>query len=1290
MKKRFLAFLFVVLLVLSGTATAFADGPDGEKSIDRSKAIQELSELNGGELIYSNSNGQIFLSGDLSGNLAGSKQAGADQAGQFLERYKPLFEIGRVTDELKNKGTSRDDTGDTFVTYAQTIKGIEVEGCRLVVHFDETGGITSVSGKMLEDREITTLGDGLITEQQAIDAAKGQFEFTSLDSEPTAEKLIVTANKKNYVAYKVNIAFKDPEFVNSDVYVEAYSGQVIKTESNIRYDGPAAGTGVDVQGVTRSLNLVLENAKYLMHDEQRAGMGGIWTCDSGHKTEIDIPPVSNTTNVFNTENYKASVSAHFFAGKVVDFYSALFHRNSLDGNGMAVKSYTHFGVDYDNAFWSGAEMVYGDGDGVDFTYLSGDLDIVGHEMTHGVIEHTADLYYHHQPGALNESFADVFGVMIETYVKYGVASGGSWQFNAADWVIGDAIVTPAIPGDALRSLADPELYHQPDHMSEYGYYADTEAGDYGGVHINSGIPNRAAFLVAQNIGMEKTARIYYRALSYYVNMYANFQMARFCLNQAAKDLYGESSAEAAAIDSAFAAVGVVEIAVDDPYEPNNTWQTATVLRPGEAYQSYLSSSSDDDFYKINIAVPGTVEIDLTNLPADYDMELYGPSGYRVDDSKSDGTASESIDYAATATGTYYLWVYPYDGGSTTQQYSLTATYQVTAATGMSLNLHELSLKAGQSSALSAVFQPANATYNGVRWATDHTDVVTVDDWGKLFAVKAGTATITVTADDGGYTDSCTVTVTPITVSFDSQSGSAVSPKTAAYNARITAPAAPTRPGFAFAGWYRQAACTTAWNFAADRVTADIMLYAKWAIPALAAPASPRAASSSYTSITVAWNAVPYASGYEVWRALSSGGTYAKVGATAATSFTNTALSTGTAYYYKVRAYRTGSPTVYSGFSSAVSVIPAPAAPAAVKAAPASYNSIQLTWAAVAGATKYELYRATSANGSYKLLTTTAALSYTNKSVNTGTAYYYRLRAYRLVSGKKVYGPWSAVASAKTVLTAPAAPKAAALTYNSIKLTWGKVAGASKYEIYRATSLTGSYKLLAATSSASYTNKSVDTGTTYYYKVAAYRLVSGKKVYGPYSATVSAKTALTASPASPKAVPLSYSSVKLFWRKVTGASGYEVSRATSANGIYSPVASAPSTTCTDTAADTGTTYYYKIRAYRLVSGNRVYGPYSAIVSAKTVLPAPTSVKAARASASSITVSWRPVAGATMVEVWQATSASGPYTLLTTAASATYTNTGLVAGKYCYYKVRAYRLVGGTKVTSAYSAVVKARP
>jgi len=245
-------------------------------------------------------------------------------------------------------------------------------------------------------------------------------------------------------------------------------------------------------------------------------------------------------------------------GKVVyDFYKDLFNRNSLDNRGMSLTSVVHYGSRYNNAFWNGYKMVYGDGDGSYFAPLSGDLDVVAHEMTHGVTSNSADLAYEYQSGALNESMSDVLGVLVQTYDKYNVANGGQWTFNSSDWVVGDEIYTPKVSGDALRSLANPTLYDQPAHMNNYQNLPNTQSGDWGGVHINSGIPNKAAYLVAQNIGCEKTARIYYRALTVYFNSTTNFSQARLGLIQAATDLYGANSIEVQAVSNALTSVGIL-------------------------------------------------------------------------------------------------------------------------------------------------------------------------------------------------------------------------------------------------------------------------------------------------------------------------------------------------------------------------------------------------------------------------------------------------------------------------------------------------------------------------------------------------------------------------------------------------------------------------------------------------------------------------------------------------------------------------------------------------------------
>lgn len=227
-----------------------------------------------------------------------------------------------------------------------------------------------------------------------------------------------------------------------------------------------------------------------------------------------------------------------------------------------------------------------------------------------------------------------------------------------------------------------------------------------------------------------------------------------------------------------------------------------------------------------------------------------------------------------------------------------------------------------------------------------------------------------------------------------------------------APAAPSRVGYTFTGWYRELSCTNAWNFTTAVITNDINLYAKWVLVVPAAPTSVSAASASYTSIKINWKTVANANGYEVYRASSGSGPYALAGSATFTSYTNTALSTGTAYYYKVRAYTlTSSAKSYGAWSAVVNAKPVPSAPAPVKAAPVTSDSIKVTWGAVAGATKYEIFRSASASGTFALLAETTALSYVNTGVSIGTTYYYRVRAYRLVGSVKVYGAYSS-ASAK--------------------------------------------------------------------------------------------------------------------------------------------------------------------------------------------------------------------------------------------------------------------------------------
>ncbi|MCL6572568.1 MAG: hypothetical protein K6T88_12940 [Bacillus sp. (in: Bacteria)] len=271
-----------------------------------------------------------------------------------------------------------------------------------------------------------------------------------------------------------------------------------------------------------------------------------------------------------------------------------------------------------------------------------------------------------------------------------------------------------------------------------------------------------------------------------------------------------------------------------------------------------------------------------------------------------------------------------------------------------------------------------------------------------------------------------------------------------------------------------------------------------------------------------------------------------------------------------------------------------------KATASSYNSIKLTWTPATGVDGYDIYRSTSSTGTFTKIASIAhpTAYYTNTGLNTGTTYYYKIKThYTFEDGTKIYGAFSPVVSAKPVLAVPSSPKAASASYSSIKTSWTVVSGASGYEVYRATSSTGTYSLVGKTTTAtSFTNTGLTTNKVYYYKIKAYRMVGTTKVNSGYTTVVSAKP-IPSVPTNFKAARYSSTSIKTTWSAVTGASAYEVYRATSSTGTYSLVKNTTSLYYTNTGLTTGRTYYYKLRTYRLVGTVKVYSGWTAVSSAR---------------------------------------------------------------------------------------------
>ena len=339
------------------------------------------------------------------------------------------------------------------------------------------------------------------------------------------------------------------------------------------------------------------------------------------------------------------------------------------------------------------------------------------------------------------------------------------------------------------------------------------------------------------------------------------------------------------------------------------------------------------------------------------------------------------------------------------------------------------------------------------------------------------------------------------------------------------------------------------------------------------------ASSGKPMLT--WNAVEGATSYRIYRSTAKGSGYSLLGTTTATSYTNTGAKAGTTYYYRVKACNDAGLSPYSNIVSGnVVVTPKPSAPVVKIGNSAASGKPMLTWNAVSSATSYKVYRATSQKGTYSLLGTVTATSYTNTGAKAGVTYYYKVKAVNS-AGESAF---SNVVSGKTTVTTLTMGHSA--SSGKPQLTWKAVSGAASYKVYRATSKNGAYSVINTTKALTYTNTGAALGTIYYYKVEALN-AAGKSL--GFSAIVEGKVA--------PVLAVGYSSVsgkpQLTWKAVPGATEYQVYRSTQQNSGYSKINTTTATSYVNTGAKAGTTYYYKIVA---VKGTAV-SDFSNIVSAR---------------------------------------------------------------------------------------------
>lgn len=607
---------------------AFRKELDSLQSINADNAPPTLAYGPGGAL--------RSVSGDF--ELSGGDQPAAIES--FVATHKAVFGLGSLETPVVSR--TQDSALGRVYHLDRTQDGYPVWGRQLVVS-ESNARVRSVTGKMQPLPPLDTRAE--LGETEALQIAQAAIaDWSGTLVGYSAEKGIFVSGGKAHFAYRLDIASTANK--GWHVYVSMNTKAVLS--AIVKHYENTPSQGVDLLNVTRTFQseLASDGVTYVLKDPSFP------TSTTGTGVGYDDPDSDNYLYVQSgeaTSGWRPSaVSAIHNARATYDYFLETHGRNSFNANNESdtplpllaiVDVLEEDGSGLDNAYWYGGTMYYGKGS--IFNNLAASLDVAAHEFGHGVVEYTAGLRYHNQSGALNESFADLFGAMVDR----------------DDWLIGEDLYDN---GAALRDMETPERGNQPSTFADYEHLPDTREGDWGGVHINSGIQNRAFYLMAEglsseglgtSIGKERLEQIAYQALLR-LGEDAEFIDAYLQMKLVAEDLYGEEAK--AGVEAAWAAVGIAEATVPESDDVEVEFSLASgsdaiaYLFPrdgtfdygeGDTYDIYAyytdGASVRDDYIQDN---------DLGPIN-DFDAALIRPAMYSLE--LSDGSAAEIVVYVNT-------------------------------------------------------------------------------------------------------------------------------------------------------------------------------------------------------------------------------------------------------------------------------------------------------------------------------------------------------------------------------------------------------------------------------------------------------------------------------------------------------------------------------------------------------------------------------------------------------------------------------------------------------------------
>ncbi len=470
----------------------------------------------------------------------------------------------------------KDEIGYTHIRYQMYFRNIPVLGAVIVAHM-QNESLHSFNGEIYKVAEIK--GSEVLTEKACLAIALDSMHAESYLWEIPEEELIIKDIKEDpsaswfpegtMIYVPLNLDFEKADFrltykfnihsyvprAAENIYISVNGEGLIARENQLHTTDVPGKAHTKYSGVQNIITDSTAPYNYRLRENTRGN--GVYTFNmkkgTSYGAATDFLDSNNVWNNVNINKDEIATDAHWGAETTFDYFKNKFNRNSYNNNNARINSYVHYANNYDNAFWDGLRMTYGDGNA--FKPLTS-LDVCGHEIAHAVTSSSANLIYSYESGQLNESFSDIFGNSVERFGKPASYS----------WIIGEEIT---YNGSGLRNMSDPRIKGHPRcYKGTYWYYG---TGDNGGVHLNSGVQNWWYYLITEggsgtndfsnaykvdSLGILTAEKIAYRNLTVYLTPSSNYSDARFYSIQSAKDLYGACSKEVIAVTNAWYACAV--------------------------------------------------------------------------------------------------------------------------------------------------------------------------------------------------------------------------------------------------------------------------------------------------------------------------------------------------------------------------------------------------------------------------------------------------------------------------------------------------------------------------------------------------------------------------------------------------------------------------------------------------------------------------------------------------------------------------------------------------------------